>query len=116
MMRPPSSSSAPAAIGSESRSCSSPMPSAAATNGSASDSVAAVAAVTRRRPVTYSQYASATVTGPSHPTMPSDRGPASADSFGSVHGARAAPPSNSVTGTAASMFTLAPIRCLADTV
>ena len=49
-------------------------------------------------------------------TSPSDRGPASAGSFGSVHGARAAPPSTSVTGTAASMFTLAWIRCLADTV
>ena len=92
------------------------MPSAAATNGSASERVAAVAAVRRRRPVTYSQYARATVTGPSHMTRPSERGPASAGSFGSVHGARAAPPSTSVTGTAASMFTLAWIRCLADTV
>jgi hypothetical protein len=93
-----------------------PIPSAVATSGSASDRVAAVAAVRRRSPATKSQYARATVTGPSHATRASDRGAASPARPGTVHGARAAPPRSSVTGTAASMFTLARMRRLADTV
>lgn len=92
------------------------IPSAVATNGSTSVRVAAVAAVRWRNPATYSQYARATVTGPSHAVRTRDRGPASRLSCGTSHGPRAAPPSSSVTGTTASMFTFAWMSRLADTV
>jgi hypothetical protein len=92
------------------------MPSAVATSGSASERVPAVAAVRLRSPATYSQYARATVAGPSHAIRSSERGAASSGSSGSVHGASAAPPSSSVTGTAACMFTSPRMRRLADTV
>jgi hypothetical protein len=116
MVRPPSSSSVPVAMGSDRRSCRIPMPSAVATSGSASERVPAVAAVRPRRPATYSQYARATVAGPSHAVSSSERGAASSGSSDSVHGASTPPPSSKVTGTAARMFTLPWMRRLADTV
>jgi hypothetical protein len=51
-----------------------------------------------------------------HAIRPSERGAASSGSAEIVHGASAAPPSSSVTGTAACMFTLSWMRRLADTV
>nr|WP_242614516.1 hypothetical protein [Actinomadura roseirufa] len=75
----------------------------AATSGSARLSVPAVAAVTRRRPVTKNMYAAAVVATPSQATSAAEAGRASSGRPAAVQGSRTAPPASRVTDTAAAI-------------